>query len=93
VEQEKDVTVDSLQAQITKLDENLKLEKASTATAVYEEQKRVERIQRASEKHKETVLENFAQELLDSVTQLERAIQAVGDDETPVIEGVKLTLK
>ncbi|HCA5724519.1 TPA: nucleotide exchange factor GrpE [Acinetobacter baumannii] len=93
VEQANDVTVESLQAQITKLEENLKLEKARTANAVYEAQKSVERIQRESEKHKETVLEKFAKELLDSVDNLERAIQATGDEETPVLEGVKLTLK
>ncbi|MBO4312526.1 MAG: hypothetical protein J5828_05965 [Desulfovibrionaceae bacterium] len=46
VEQANDVTVESLQAQITKLEENLKLEKARTANAVYEAQKSVERIQR-----------------------------------------------
>lgn len=93
VEQANDVTVESLQAQITKLEENLKLEKARTANAVYEAQKSVERIQRESVKHKETVLEKFAKELLDSVDNLERAIQAAGDEETPVLEGVKLTLK
>ncbi|MFL4429246.1 nucleotide exchange factor GrpE [Acinetobacter baumannii] len=93
VEQANDVTVESLQAQITKLEENLKLEKARTANAVYEAQKSVERIQRESKKHKETVLEKFAKELLDSVDNLERAIQAAGDEETPVLEGVKLTLK
>ncbi|HAV5381716.1 TPA: nucleotide exchange factor GrpE [Acinetobacter baumannii] len=93
VEQANDVTVESLQAQITKLEENLKLEKARTANAVYEAQKSVERIQRESDKHKETVLEKFAKELLDSVDNLERAIQAAGDEETPVLEGVKLTLK
>lgn len=92
-EQANDVTVESLQAQITKLEENLKLEKARTANAVYEAQKSVERIQRESEKHKETVLEKFAKELLDSVDNLERAIQAAGDEETPVLEGIKLTLK
>ena len=93
VEQANDFTVESLQTQITKLEENLKLEKARTANAVYEAQKSVERIQRESEKHKETVLEKFAKELLDSVDNLERAIQAAGDEETPVLEGVKLTLK
>ncbi|WP_336040730.1 nucleotide exchange factor GrpE [Acinetobacter calcoaceticus] len=93
VEQANDVTVESLQAQITKLEESLKLEKARTANAVYEAQKSVERIQRESEKHKETVLEKFAKELLDSVDNLERAIQAAGDEETPVLEGIKLTLK
>jgi hypothetical protein len=31
--------------------------------------------------------------LLDSVDNLERAIQAAGDEESPLLEGVKLTLK
>ena len=88
-----DVSVEDLQAQIGKLEENLKLEKARTANAVYEAQKSVERIQRESEKHKDTVLEKFAKELLDAVDNLERAIQAAGEEETPVLEGVKLTLK
>ncbi|TCB64401.1 nucleotide exchange factor GrpE [Acinetobacter sp. ANC 4178] len=88
-----DVSVDDLQAQIGKLEESLKLEKARTANAVYEAQKSVERIQRESDKHKDTVLEKFAKELLDSVDNLERAIQAAGEEETPVLEGVRLTLK
>jgi len=88
-----DVSVEDLQAQIGKLEDSLKLEKARTANAVYEAQKSVERIQRESEKHKDTVLEKFAKELLDSVDNLERAIQAAGAEETPVLEGVKLTLK
>ena len=88
-----DVSVEDLQTQIQKLEESLKLEKARTANAVYEAQKSVERIQRESEKHKETVLEKFSKELLESVDNLERAIQAAGDEETPVVEGIKLTLK
>lgn len=93
VEQANELSVEDLQAQIGKLEESLKLEKARTANAVYEAQKSVERIQREAEKHKETVLEKFAKELLDSVDNLERAIQAAGGEETPVLEGVKLTLK
>ncbi len=93
VEQANELSVEDLQAQITQLEESLKLEKARTANAVYEAQKSVERIQRESEKHKDTVLEKFAKELLDSVDNLERAIQAAGEEETPVLEGVKLTLK
>ena len=87
------VSVEDLQAQITQLEESLKLEKARTANAVYEAQKSVERIQREAEKHKETVLEKFAKELLDTVDNLERAIQAAGDIESPLLEGVQLTHK
>ncbi|OTG62633.1 nucleotide exchange factor GrpE [Acinetobacter silvestris] len=88
-----EVSVEDLQTQIQKLEESLKLEKARTANAVYEAQKSVERIQRESEKHKETVLEKFSKELLESVDNLERAIQAAGDEEDAVVEGIKLTLK
>lgn len=88
-----EVSVEDLQAQITQLEESLKLEKARTANAVYEAQKSVERIQREAEKHKETVLEKFAKELLDTVDNLERAIQAAGDIESPLLEGVQLTHK
>ena len=53
----------------------------------------MERIQRDAEKHKEIVIEKFAKELLDTVDNLERAIQAAGDIESPLLEGVQLTLK
>ena len=88
-----EVTVESLQAQIAQLEGELKLEKARTANAVYEAQKSVERIQREAEKHKDTVLEKFAKQLLDSVDNLERALQAAGEEKTPLSEGVELTLK
>ena len=55
-----EVSVESLQEQIAQLEGDLKLEKARTANAVYEAQKSVERIQRESEKHKDTVLEKFS---------------------------------
>ncbi len=88
-----EVSVEDLQAQITNLEESLKLEKARTANAIYEAQKSVERIQRESDKHKDTVLEKFAKELLDSVDNLERALSASGEEKTPMFEGVELTLK
>ncbi|MGE8684365.1 MAG: nucleotide exchange factor GrpE [Acinetobacter sp.] len=88
-----EVTVESLQEQIAQLEGDLKLEKARTANAVYEAQKSVERIQRESEKHKDTVLEKFAKELLESVDNLERAIAAAGEEKSGLSEGVELTLK
>ena len=93
VEQANELSVEDLQTQISKLEESLKLEKARTANAVYEAQKSVERIQRESEKHKDTVLEKFSKELLDTVDNLERAITAVGEDKSALSEGVELTLK
>ena len=88
-----EVTVESLQEQIAQLEGDLKLEKARTANAVYEAQKSVERIQRESEKHKDTVLEKFSKELLETVDNLERAILAAGGEQGPLREGVELTLK
>ena len=88
-----EVTVESLQEQIAQLEGDLKLEKARTANAVYEAQKSVERIQRESEKHKDTVLEKFSKELLDTVDNLERAIVAAGEEQGSLREGVELTLK
>ncbi len=88
-----EVSVEDLQAQIRQFEESLKLEKARTANAVYEAQKSVERIQRESEKHKDTVLEKFAKELLESVDNLERAIAAAGEEKSGLSEGVELTLK
>lgn len=93
VNEQTEVSVEDLQAKITSLEDSFKLEKARTANAVYEAQKSVERIQREAEKHKDTVLEKFAKQLLESVDNLERAIAAGGEEETPVLEGVKLTLK
>lgn len=55
--------------------------------------KSVERIQRESEKHKDTVLEKFSKELLETVDNLERAILAAGEEQGPLREGVELTLK
>lgn len=88
-----DLNVESLQAQLAQLQDDLKLEKARTANAVYEAQKSVERIQREADKHKDAVLEKFAKALLESVDNLERAIQAGGEENNAMMEGVQLTLK
>ncbi|WLF83711.1 nucleotide exchange factor GrpE [Moraxella sp. ZY210820] len=88
-----EVSIEDLQAQIAQLEGDLKLEKARTANAVYEAQKSVERIQRDAENHKSMALEKFAKELLDSVDNLERAIQATSQEQTATLEGLELTLK
>lgn len=92
-EQANDVSVEDLQAQIAKLEENLKYEKAVAANAKYEAEKSKERLEREADTAKRFALEKFSKDLLDSVDNLERAIQAAGDEENPVLEGVKLTLK
>lgn len=92
-EQVNDVSVEDLQAQIVKLEESLKYEKAVAANAKYEAEKSKERLEREADTAKKFALEKFSKDLLDSVDNLERAIQAAGDEESPVLEGVKLTLK
>ncbi len=44
-----EVSVESLQEQLSKLEENLKLEKARTANAVYEAEKTKERLEREAD--------------------------------------------
>lgn len=88
-----EVTVEDLQAQIVNLSESLKYEKAVAANAKYEAEKTKERLEREADTAKKFALEKFAKELLDSVDNLERALQAAGEEKTPLSEGVELTLK
>lgn len=88
-----DVSAEDLQAQITKLEESLKLEKARAANAIYESEKVKERVEREADTAKKFALEKFAKSLLDSVDNLERAIQATSEEKSPLLEGVELTLK
>jgi molecular chaperone GrpE len=84
---------EDLKAQIIKLEESLKLEKARTANAIYESEKVKERLEREAETAKKFALEKFAKNLLETVDNLERALQATGEEQTPLSEGVELTLK
>ena len=92
-ENAEEVTIEDLQAQIGKLAESLKLEKARAANAIYESEKVKERLEREADTAKKFALEKFAKDLLESVDNLERAIQAAGEEKTPLLEGVELTLK
>ncbi|MFT4021955.1 MAG: nucleotide exchange factor GrpE [Acinetobacter sp.] len=92
-DQEKVVSIDDLNATIVKLEESLKLEKARAANAIYETEKVKERVEREADAAKKFALEKFAKSLLDSVDNLERAIQAAGNEKSPLLEGVELTLK
>ncbi len=87
------VTIEDLQAQISKLAEGLKLEKARAANAIYEAEKVKERLEREAEAAKKFALEKFAKGLLESVDNLERAIAAAGEEKSALLEGVELTLK
>lgn len=88
-----EVSVEDLNAQIATLSESLKYEKAVAANAKYEAEKTKERLEREADTAKKFALEKFAKQLLDSVDNLERALQASGEEKTPLSEGVELTLK
>lgn len=92
-EAQAEVNVEELQAQIATLIESLKYEKAVAANAKYEAEKTKERLEREADTAKKFALEKFAKELLDTVDNLERAIAAAGEEKTPLLEGVELTLK
>ena len=85
--------IEDLQAQIAKFEENGKYLKAIAANAKYEAEKTKERLEREADTAKKFALEKFAKDLLESVDNLERAIQAAGEEKTPLLEGVELTLK
>lgn len=51
------------------------------------------RMEQETEKSKKFALEKFAKDLLDTVDNLERAIENTQADNDPVLEGVKLTHK
>lgn len=80
----------ALQARIAELEAEVLDVKARANADMYNFQKRVER---DTENAKKYALEKFAGSLLDVVDNLERALQAAGEEENPVIEGVRLTHK
>lgn len=88
-----EVSIEDLQAQISKLEENEKYLKAIAANAKYEAEKTKERLEREADTAKKFALEKFAKSLLESVDNLERAIAAAGEERTPMLEGLELTLK
>jgi molecular chaperone GrpE len=83
-------STESLQARIAELEAEVADVKARANADMYNFQKRVER---ETELAKKFALEKFATSLLDAVDNLERAIGAAGEQENPVIEGVRLTHK
>ncbi len=85
--------ITSLEARVAELQDSLKLEKARAANAIYDAAKVKERLEREADTAKKFVLEKFAKDVLNSVDNLERAIQAAGDDTSALLDGVKLTHK
>ena len=88
-----ELSIEELQAQIAKFEENEKYLKAIAANAKYEAEKVKERLEREADTAKKFALEKFAKGLLDSVDNLERAIAAAGEEKSALLEGVELTLK
>jgi molecular chaperone GrpE len=82
--------LDDLQAQIANLQAEIKDVQARANADMYNFQKRVER---ETDNAKKYALEKFAGSLLDVVDNLERAIAAAGDQESPLVEGIRLTQK
>ncbi|RYZ78579.1 MAG: nucleotide exchange factor GrpE, partial [Moraxellaceae bacterium] len=84
----------TLQQKIVELEAEITDVKARANADMYNFQKRVER---ETDNAKKYALEKFSTSLLDVVDNLERALQAAGDDDSivnqPVIEGVRLTHK
>ena len=76
--------------QIAALQAQLKETEARAQADVYNFQKRMER---ENENARKYALEKFAGSLLDVVDNLERALVAAGEEESPLVEGVRLTQK
>jgi molecular chaperone GrpE len=87
---EDDAEAGNWAARIADLEKQLKEVQARANADMYNFQKRVER---ETDNAKKYALEKFATGLLDVVDNLERALQAHGDDTNPFIEGVRLTHK
>ncbi len=80
----------ALQQKIAELEAEITDVKARANADMYNFQKRVER---ETDNAKKYALEKFSTNLLEVVDNLERALQAAGDENNPVIEGVRLTHK
>jgi molecular chaperone GrpE len=79
-----------LHGKIADLEAQLKDVQARANADMYNFQKRVER---DTDNAKKYALEKFAGSLLDVVDNLERAIAAAGDQDSPLVEGIRLTQK
>ncbi|ELA09198.1 GrpE protein HSP-70 cofactor [Moraxella macacae 0408225] len=86
------VDLSTFQNRIAKLEEQIKDAKEAHARANAEAYNTRNRMEQETEKAKKFALERFAKDLLDTVDNLERAIDNSQADD-PVLEGVKLTHK
>ena len=87
------VDLTTYQNRIAELEGQIKEAKEAQARANAEAYNARNRMEQETEKTKKFALEKFAKDLLDTVDNLERAIENSQSDNDPVLEGVKLTHK
>ena len=87
------VDLTTYQNRIAELEGQIKEAKEAQARANAEAYNARNRMEQETEKTKKFALEKFAKDLLDTVDNLERAIENSQSDNDPVFEGVKLTHK
>ena len=88
-----DINVSTYEQRIAELEGQVKEAKEAHARANAEAYNARNRMEQETEKTKKFALEKFAKDLLDTVDNLERAIESSQSDNDPVLEGVKLTHK
>ena len=87
------VDLTTYQNRIAELEGQIKEAREAQARANAEAYNARNRMEQETEKTKKFALEKFAKDLLDTVDNLERAIENSQSDNDPVLEGVKLTHK
>ena len=87
------VDLTTYQNRIAELEGQIKEAKEAQARANAEAYNARNRMEQETEKTKKFAIEKFAKDLLDTVDNLERAIENSQSDNDPVFEGVKLTHK
>ena len=88
-----DINLSTYEQRIAELEGQVKEAKEAHARANAEAYNARNRMEQETEKTKKFALEKFAKDLLDTVDNLERAIESSQSDNDPVLEGVKLTHK
>lgn len=88
-----DINLSTYEQRIAELEGQVKEAKEAHARANAEAYNARNRMEQETEKTKKFALEKFAKDLLDTVDNLERAIENSQSDNDPVFEGVKLTHK
>ena len=88
-----DINLSTYEQRIAELEGQVKEAKEAHARANAEAYNARNRMEQETEKTKKFALEKFAKDLLETVDNLERAIENSQSDNDPVLEGVKLTHK